>query len=801
MNVAIGLFLAALIAQGASEQDVHPRYVGQEVCLTCHSAGRNSEWQDSSHQSSPCTTKDLLAHNRSYAALQKSEARHIAALSGLRADVENSLICLACHATGADDGRRWAVPSFDITDGVQCEACHGAGSFHVEAFRTSRSAQPIKPSLHIRSGSREDCKRCHIERPSHDRVLKDGFRLSPIDHDYKTPVNLAISPDGSKLFVVCERSESVIVIDLATHEKVAEVNVGARPHDIAFSGDGGFAYVTNRTDASVSVIKTNGMKVIRTISVGHEPHGIVYDPQADRLIVLNTSDNTVSLYSVMEERMEAVLSGGEGPWSAALDSKNGRTVLTSVRPSLGNFRDPPVSELTVIDNATGHVVVRANVPGANMLQGIASIPGADAVLFTLVRSKNLIPTSRLAQGWVITNGLGVYHFDGRVDQVLLDQPASYFSDPTDVAVSPDGRRAVVVSGGGDEVAIVDVEALLELLRSSAEYEREHILPNHLGMSSHFVLRRVPVGRNPRAVAFSADGNVAYVANALDDTVTTLRAPDFVMESTIELGGPDLVTHLRRGERLFHDASVTYGKQFSCRSCHPDGHINGLTFDIEADGIGLHPVDNRTLQSIFDTPPFKWEGTNPTLHRQCGPRLAVFFTRLDPYASNELDALVDYMCTIERPPNRYRRRDGLTDAQRRGKAVFERATDNRGLPIAPKNRCVTCHSGAYFTTRVQSTVSTNMWFDAYINVELKDLSQNDEFGVLGNYYFVDVGLADKLMDVPHLRNIADGRPYLHNGAANTLEEIWTRFNMTDRHGATADLTRQQLNDLIDYLKSL
>jgi len=58
----------------------------------------------------------------------------------------------------------------------------------------------------------------------------------------------------------------------------------------------------------------------------------------------------------------------------------------------------------------------------------------------------------------------------------------------------------------------------------------------------------------------------------------------------------------------------------------------------------------------------------------------------------------------------------------------------------------------------------------------------------------------VFDVPHLTNIADSAPYLHNGAAQTLDEIWTRFNMVNRHGATADLTRQQLNDLIAYIKS-
>jgi cytochrome c peroxidase len=57
------------------------------------------------------------------------------------------------------------------------------------------------------------------------------------------------------------------------------------------------------------------------------------------------------------------------------------------------------------------------------------------------------------------------------------------------------------------------------------------------------------------------------------------------------------------------------------------------------------------------------------------------------------------------------------------------------------------------------------------------------------------------DVPHLNNIYDSAPYLHNGISETLEEIWTRFNAYDQHGVTNDMTKDQLNDLIEYLKTL
>ena len=56
------------------------------------------------------------------------------------------------------------------------------------------------------------------------------------------------------------------------------------------------------------------------------------------------------------------------------------------------------------------------------------------------------------------------------------------------------------------------------------------------------------------------------------------------------------------------------------------------------------------------------------------------------------------------------------------------------------------------------------------------------------------------DVPHLNNIYDSAPYLHNGMANTLEEIWD-VDPYDTHGYTNDMTKDQLNDLIEYLKTL
>ena len=56
------------------------------------------------------------------------------------------------------------------------------------------------------------------------------------------------------------------------------------------------------------------------------------------------------------------------------------------------------------------------------------------------------------------------------------------------------------------------------------------------------------------------------------------------------------------------------------------------------------------------------------------------------------------------------------------------------------------------------------------------------------------------DTPQLTNIALTAPYLHDGSARSLEEIWTIYNQNDEHGRTNDLSKDDLNDLIEYLKT-
>jgi YVTN family beta-propeller protein len=299
----------------------------------------------------------------------------------------------------------------------------------------------------------------------------------------------------------------------------------------------------------------------------------------------------------------------------------------------------------------------------------------------------------------------------------------------------------------------------------------------LGKATEFVVAHIATKDCPRGILIMPDGKTAFVASSLDDSLTVIDVAQHKAVERIDLGGPKEITKIRYGERLFHSAKISFRRQLSCHSCHPDGHVDGLTYDIEEDGpgggIGKDPVDNRTLRGILDTAPFKWSGLNPTLSRQCGPRLSVFFTRLAPFTPEQLDALDTYICTIPRPPNRYRPVGApLTDAQRRGREVFYRTKKNDGTPIPKEQQCATCHFPPLYTDRNMHDIGSRGPFDSHSK-----------------------------FDAPHLNNIYDSPPYLHDGKAATLEEIWTVYNPYDTHGVTNDMTKDQLNDLIEFLKTL
>jgi cytochrome c peroxidase len=72
----------------------------------------------------------------------------------------------------------------------------------------------------------------------------------------------------------------------------------------------------------------------------------------------------------------------------------------------------------------------------------------------------------------------------------------------------------------------------------------------------------------------------------------------------------------------------------------------------------------------------------------------------------------------------------------------------------------------------------------------------------NLKTVDPGLGSGVAyDVPSLIEVWRTAPYLHSGDALTLRETITDFNRLQKRGRTAELTPAELDELLEFLRSL
>jgi YVTN family beta-propeller protein len=90
-------------------------------------------------------------------------------------------------------------------------------------------------------------------------------------------------------------ADANIVSVISGHEIVGKINVGSQPWGVAVTTDGSKVYVTNRGSNTVSVIDTYYRHVIATIPVGRAPTGVAATPDGRYGYVANSGDDTVSV--------------------------------------------------------------------------------------------------------------------------------------------------------------------------------------------------------------------------------------------------------------------------------------------------------------------------------------------------------------------------------------------------------------------------------------------------------------------------------------------------------------------------
>jgi|HubBroStandDraft_4_1064222.scaffolds.fasta_scaffold01768_4 YVTN family beta-propeller protein len=591
---------------------------------------------------------------------------------------------------------------------------------------------------------------------------------APDPDTYASPLELLLSPDGSRLYVLCQEAAEVRVLNPQTGHEIATIPVGRQPRGFSFSPDATHLFVVNSWDDSVSVIDTRTTKVQATWHAGFEPSSVVEDHAGKALFIADRIGNNITVLDAATGEERQTLEAGRGASYLALTADGSRLYATHVYPSATPHRTPPKSEITVIDPAQAQVIDRLQLPAIAGVFHIAISRDGRLGVAAQLHPKNLVPLAHVEHGWAFVDTLTLFGADvGRTVEVPLDELDRYYAYPFGVAIAPDKSRIYVSHGGSDCITVIDTRKLLAWVHVHPEPFAED-----LSASAHYVLARIPVGKNPRGVVLSRDGAKLYVANRLDDTISVIDTRANRVTQTLRLRGPEKVSALRRGEQTFYTAKYSFQGQFGCSNCHIDSTFDGLQWDLEPDGFGRDIVDNRLIEDLRGTEPFKWNGGNPSLAVECGPRTEKYFWRSQTFDDLILADLVLYLRHLPSRPNRFRPADGtLTPAQERGRVLFFRTVDKLGQPIPQRNQCAYCHSGPKGTSQKSFDVGTG--------------KPTDNTAVL---------------DTPQLMSVALTAPYLHDGSAKSLEEIWTLYNPHDQHGRTSDLTKDELNDLIEYLRT-
>lgn len=132
------------------------KYVGVKTCSPCHKAEKSGNqfgvWQKSKHA-------------EAFNVLKTPKADEIAKAKKLTKPAAESPECLQCHTTTGDAAK--FEKTFLAADGVQCEACHGAGSGYKGMAVMKDKAKAIAAGLtEFKDDAAKEalCKTCHNDK-------------------------------------------------------------------------------------------------------------------------------------------------------------------------------------------------------------------------------------------------------------------------------------------------------------------------------------------------------------------------------------------------------------------------------------------------------------------------------------------------------------------------------------------------------------------------------------------------------------------------------------------------------------
>src|SRR5439155_19592793 len=337
---------------------------------------------------------------------------------------------------------------------------------------------------------------------------------------------LDISPDGIRLLAANADNGTVTVVDTVERKALREIKVGDKPESVTWIGDGPLAAAACYHKAQVVVFNADTGEVVNKLRVSAEPYGIVADKAGKRLWVTHEYPGTVSEIDAEKLTVTREIKAGSMVRGVALNSAETRLYvsefytgrLVALDLATGNVVDSWTGQST--DNLARHVLLHPTLdkPYVSHIRSIINVIDGGGSIFPQLSICDLKPGEgrrRLALSMDTFNGVYV------------------MTNTWEAALSPDASRIYIVYAGTDDVNVCKV-----IDDDYREIQRIN-LP-------------ITVGKNPRAVRVSPDGQTVYIYNTLDFAVGVYDA-NLKKLAAVAVCEPPKTPEWVRGKILFNTA--------------------------------------------------------------------------------------------------------------------------------------------------------------------------------------------------------------------------------------------------------
>lgn len=247
-------------------------------------------------------------------------------------------------------------------------------------------------------------------------------------------ISAAVTPNCQYVYVVDINTQptggipgTVAVIRASTNTIVATVTVGSRPRGIAISRNGSYVYVGNRSTNNVSVISTATNTVTATITVGNGPtngstmgigvphSAFILDNQNGNAYIIDETYLATPVISVS-------LGNSTGPYSIVLTADRSRAYVADNSTNTLSYVALDYESLYPTALASGNPITVGNGPAAMVLSSdsVYVVNSTDKTISRVALSNNAV--TQIGSFSVTPGNLGYINIGGDTDYLLVSLP-------------------------------------------------------------------------------------------------------------------------------------------------------------------------------------------------------------------------------------------------------------------------------------------------------------------------------------------------------------------------------------------